>query len=114
MRLFELRCTEEFTVAKTCAESYNQKKTAKEHDLDDQTILSSAENFGTVSVCSGGVIHINLPHCSLKFMPSDFLKFSDLVGQARLNFSAPPRGAKPQLHLISSEKEDMPSEEPAE
>jgi hypothetical protein len=83
----------------------------KEHDLDDQTILSSAENFGTVSVCSGGVVHINLPHCSLRFMPSDFVKFSDLIGQARLNFNAPARGAKPHLHVISSEKENKPSEE---
>jgi hypothetical protein len=86
----------------------------KEHDLDDQTILSSAENFGTVSVCPGGVVHINLPHCSLKFMPSDFVKFSDLIGQARLNFNAPARGAKPHLHVITSEKENKPSEEPAD
>ncbi|MGO9567511.1 MAG: hypothetical protein ACLP5H_08230 [Desulfomonilaceae bacterium] len=104
----------DITVAKTCAESYNEKKTAKEPDLDDQTILSSEENFGTVSVCPGGVVHINLPHCSLKFMPSDFVKFSDLIGQARLNFNAPPRGAKPHLHVISSEKENKPSEEPTD
>lgn len=86
----------------------------KEHDLDDQTILSSAENFGTVSVCPGGVVHVNLPHCSLKFMPSDFVKFSDLIGQARLNYNAPARGAKPHLHVISSEKENKPSEEPTD
>ncbi|MGB6066404.1 MAG: hypothetical protein WBG50_16505 [Desulfomonilaceae bacterium] len=79
--------------------------------MDDQTILSSVENFGTVSVCQGGVVHINLPHCSLKFVASDFLKFSDLIGQARLNFDLPPRGTKPHLHVISAEKENKPSEE---
>jgi hypothetical protein len=105
---------EEFGVAKTCAESYNEIKMAKEHILDDQTILSSAENFGTVSVCPGGVVHINLPHCSLKFVPSDFEKFSDLIGQARLNFNSPPRGAKTRLHVISSEKETDPSQEGTE
>ncbi len=82
--------------------------------MDDQTILSSSENFGTVSVCPGGVVHINLPHCSLKFTPSDFEKFSELIGQARLNFNAPPRGAKPHLHVISSEKEATVQEEPTE
>jgi hypothetical protein len=82
--------------------------------LDDQTILASTENFGTVSVCPGGVVHINLPHCSLKFMPSDFTKFSDLIGQARLNFNTPARGTKPHLHVISSEKENKPPEEPAD
>jgi hypothetical protein len=114
VRPYALGWTTEFSVAKTCAESYNEEKRAKEHVLDDQTILSSAENFGTVSVCPGGIVHINLPHCSLKFAPSDFVKFSELIGQARLNFNAPPRGAKPQLHVISSDKEDRTSGEPAE
>lgn len=114
MRPAALKRLKEITVAKTYTESYNEGKLAKEHNLDDQTILSSTENFGTVSVCSGGVIHINLPHCSLKFMPSDFVKFSDLIGQARLNFDSPPRGAKPHLHVVTSEKENKPSEEPGE
>jgi hypothetical protein len=60
------------------------------------------------------VVHINLPHCSLKFMPSDFVKFADLIGQARLNFNAPPRGAKPHLHVICSEKETETLQDPAE
>ena len=78
--------------------------------LDDQTIISSEENFGTVAVCPGGVVHINLAHCSLKFVASDFLKFSDLISQARLKFDPPPRGGKPHLHVISAEKESDPSE----
>ena len=72
--------------------------------MDDQTVLASSENFGTVSVCPGGVVHINLPHCSLKFLPSDFVKFSELIAKARLKFDPPLRGdGKPHLQLVSTE-----------
>jgi hypothetical protein len=72
--------------------------------VDDQTVLASSENFGTVSVCPGGVVHINLPHCSLKFLPSDFVKFSELIAKARLKFDLPLRGdGKPRLQIVSTE-----------
>jgi hypothetical protein len=75
--------------------------------LDDHTILAVTDNFGTVSVCPGGVVHVNLPHFTLKFLPSDFLKFSDLVAEARLNFDAPKKSAgKPNLHVVSRDKSD--------
>lgn len=72
----------------------------------DDTILASEENLGNVSVCPGGVVHINLTHCSLKFLPSDFLKFSELISKARLNFDSPRRGdGKPRLHVVCNETE---------
>ena len=74
--------------------------------MDDQTVLASTENFGTVSVCPGGVVHINLPHCSLKFLPSDFVKFAELIAKARVKFEQPVRpDGKPRLQLVPSETE---------
>lgn len=76
--------------------------------MDDQTILASSENFGTVSVCPGGVVHINLPHCSLKFLPSDFTKFAELIALARIKFDQPVRGdGKPRLQIVSSEDDSV-------
>ncbi len=78
--------------------------------MDDQTILASEENFGTVTVCPGGVVHIHLPHCSLKFLATDFVKFHDLIAKARLQFDLPRRGdGKPRLHVVSPEKKDQPA-----
>lgn len=72
----------------------------------DDTILASEENLGNVTVCPGGVVHINLAHCSLKFLPSDFVKFSKLISKARLNFDSPRRGdGKPRLHVVCNETE---------
>ena len=80
--------------------------------MDDHTILASDADFGTVSVCPGGVIHVNLPHYSLKFVPSDFIKFSDLMDKARLNFGKRQRlsEGKPGLKLVSRDPTD-PDEE---
>lgn len=75
--------------------------------MDDQTILASEENFGNVTVCPGGVVHVNLAHLSLKFVPSDFTKFSNLISKARLKFDAPaPEKTKPRLHLVPDERAD--------
>jgi hypothetical protein len=69
--------------------------------LSDQTILVDDENFGNVIVCPGGVVHINLAHVSLKFLPEDFLKFADLVGKAHRKYEAPLlTDNKPRLHLV--------------
>jgi hypothetical protein len=77
--------------------------------LEDQRILANVENFGTVSVCSGGVVHVNLPHCSLKFIPSDFSKFCELIAKARMNFEPPLRASgKSRLQVVTSEPEDEP------
>jgi hypothetical protein len=82
----------------------NYRINDKEQLLDDQTILATSENFGTVSVCHGGVVHINLPHCSLKFLPSDFTKFCELIGNARMKFDAPKRpDGKARLQLVPSD-----------
>jgi hypothetical protein len=79
--------------------------------LDEQTILASEENFGNVAVCPGGIVHVNLTHCSLKFLPQDFVKFSELVGRAILKYQASPAqtSGKPRLHLVSSEATDEKS-----
>jgi len=72
--------------------------------VDDHTVLASSENFGTVSMCPGGVVHINLPHCSLKFLPADFVKFAELIAKARIKFDQPVRSdGKPRLQIVSSE-----------
>ncbi|MBI4966057.1 MAG: hypothetical protein HY913_22445 [Desulfomonile tiedjei] len=72
--------------------------------MEDQTILATSENFGTVSVCHGGVVHINLPHCSLKFLPADFAKFCELIANARMKFDLPRRAdGKPHLQLVPSD-----------
>jgi|GEM_PF-484428 len=101
-------------VAKTCNGLYNVTKPAfKEPYLDDQTILATSEDFGTVSVCPGGVVHVNLAHCSLKFLPSDFLKFSELMAEAQRNFDPPRRlTGRPLLQVVSSEtRGDTPPDE---
>ncbi len=87
----------------------------KGKNVDDQTILASSENFGNVTVCPGGIIHVNLPHCSLKFMPSDFVKFTELIGKARINFdSSSQPNTKPRLHLVSSDPEPPSAPEKTE
>jgi hypothetical protein len=74
--------------------------------VDDQIILANAENFGTVTVCPGGVVHVHLPHCSLKFMPSDFERFYKLIAQASAKYEAPRPSGKPRLQVVQSTSED--------
>ncbi|MGC8603954.1 MAG: hypothetical protein ACP5VS_09725 [Desulfomonilaceae bacterium] len=72
--------------------------------MEDHTILATEENFGAVSVCPGGIVHINMAHLTLKLLPSDFEKFSDLVAKARLNFAPPKRTeGKPHLQVVTTE-----------
>ncbi|MDA8407843.1 MAG: hypothetical protein M0T73_13435 [Deltaproteobacteria bacterium] len=74
--------------------------------MEDHTILATEENFGAVSVCPGGIVHINLAHLTLKLLPADFEKFSDLVAKAKLNFARPKRTeGKPHLQVVTSEPE---------
>ena len=75
--------------------------------MEDPTILASDQTLGNVSVCPGGVVHINLPHCSLKLLPSDFVKFSDLISKARMRFDPPVRGdGKPRLQVVANDSHD--------
>ncbi len=72
--------------------------------MDEHTILADDENFGNVVVCPGGVVHVNLTHFSLKFVPEEFLKFSELIDKARRKYEAPQLiGSKPRLHLVASD-----------
>lgn len=84
--------------------------------MDDQTILADDPNFGNVTVCVGGVVHVNLPYCSLKFVPTDFERFAELIGQARLKMRDIPGATdgKPRLQLVSSKTDDLPSSDPVE
>ncbi|MBI5249164.1 MAG: hypothetical protein HY912_06690 [Desulfomonile tiedjei] len=83
--------------------------------MEDHTILASSDNFGNVTVCPGGVVHVNLSHCSLKFTPSDFVKLSELIAKARISFDSPRKGsAKPHLQLVTSDQERTPSQEKPE
>jgi hypothetical protein len=80
--------------------------------LDEQTILASEENFGNVSVCQGGVVHVNLVHMTIKFLPGDFEKFAQLISRARMNLEAGrPTRSKPRLQVVSPEP---PGEEPTD
>jgi len=80
--------------------------------VDDQRILASQEDFGNVSVCPGGVVHVNLVHVSLKLVPADFIKLSELISQARRNLDAPPRSpGKPVLQVVSPRLQDDPGGE---
>lgn len=73
--------------------------------MDDHTILSTEENFGAVSVCPGGIVHINLAHVTLKFLPSDFEKFCDLIAKAKLRTVRPMRTeGKPKLQVVTTDK----------
>ncbi len=79
--------------------------------MDDTKILASDPNFGNVSVCAGGVVHINLPHVTLKFLPADFVRFSDLVAEARGNAQEQlgQESGRPHLHVVHT-KTDTDSE----
>jgi len=75
--------------------------------VDDQIVLATSDNFGNVTVCPGGVVHVNLAHVSLKLLPSEFIKLSDLISQARIRFESPVRSAgKPSLQLVSPRTPD--------
>ncbi len=80
--------------------------------MDDQTILAESESFGNITMCPGGIVHVNLAHLSLKFLPEDFVKLSDLVAKARHNMDTPPRGdGKPRLTVVSADRDAGPSTE---
>jgi len=83
--------------------------------VDDHTILASDGNFGTVTVCPGGVVHINLAHLSLKFVASDFVRFSELLNRARVTYEGRPLqvAGKPHLQLVSPERPDDEPSDPA-
>ncbi|MEW6351572.1 MAG: hypothetical protein AB1646_21170 [Thermodesulfobacteriota bacterium] len=78
--------------------------------MDDHKILASSENYGTVSLCAGGVVHVNLTHLTLRLIPSDFEKLADLIIQARANYQAVSRtkDEKPRLRVVSEKKDDQP------
>ena len=79
--------------------------------MDDQKILSSDDGFGAVTMCPGGVVHVNLPHYTLKFLPTEFERFSDLIAKARMNQDRPRKSdQRPKLQLVSSENEEDESE----
>lgn len=81
--------------------------------MEDQTILASDETLGNITVCPGGVVHINLPHCSLKLLPSDFVKLSELVSKARMRFDPPIRGdGKPRLQVVTNDTQDGAGSDP--
>jgi hypothetical protein len=86
--------------------------------VDDHTILAEESGFGAVTTCPGGVVHINMPHLTLKFVPADFVKFADLIARARLQFrdGAAVTGRKPRLRLAPSpaETSEDGSGDPAE
>ena len=76
--------------------------------VDEHTILAADNDFGTVSVCPGGVVHVNLAHYSLKFVPADFTKLAELIGKARLNLGDRPQltAGKPHLQVVSRDSQD--------
>ncbi len=75
--------------------------------MDDHTILATEDDFGNVSVCPGGVVHVNLVHISLKFLPQDFARLCELVAKAKQNLDAPRTSvSKPRLHVVPSETEE--------
>lgn len=84
--------------------------------LDEQTILANDPEFGNVTVCPGGLVHVNLVHVSLKFGPSDFVRLCELMGKARLNFEGRqrPKDGKPRLQLVPCETDEEPSTDPKE
>ncbi len=84
--------------------------------MDELKILAGLEGFGNVSVCPGGIIHINLPHCSLKFTPSDFAKFAELIAQAGLKAEARQvrTEGKPQLRIVGPGNDEEPPTDPRE
>ena len=79
--------------------------------MEDQTILANDPDFGNVTVCPGGVVHVNLLHVSLKFGPSDFVRLSDLMAQARNSFEnrQRPKGGKPRLQIVGPEDAEDPT-----
>lgn len=79
--------------------------------MDEDTLLAEIESFGNVTICPGGVVHVNLAHLSLKFMPEDFQRFSDLMAKARVKYESrsPRPDGKPKLQLISNPDEDESS-----
>ena len=82
--------------------------------MEEQTILASDPEFGNVTVCPGGVVHVNLVHLSLKFGPSDFVRLCDLLAKARLSFENQQRpvSGKPHLQLVSDEDPEEPDSDP--
>jgi hypothetical protein len=92
-------------VLQSCLSDHTMKSGPQEDKaVDEVEILAGLEDFGNVSICPGGIIHINLPHCSLKFTPSDFSRFAELIGLARLKTEARQvtTDGKPQLQIVPS------------
>jgi hypothetical protein len=81
--------------------------------LDEDTILAEEGNFGNVTTCPGGVIHVNLAHLSLKFLPEDFVRFTDLMSRARGKFETkrPRPDGKPKLQVVTNSQDDEDSGE---
>ena len=84
--------------------------------MDEHTILAASDDFGTISICPGGVIHVNLAHYSLKFLPAEFTKLADLMGKARLNLGDRPQltSGKPRLQVVSRDPQDCSAPDPTE
>lgn len=79
--------------------------------MDDQSILSSIDGFGAVTTCPGGVVHVNLPHFTLKFLPEDFQRFAELIAKARMNQDRPRKiEQRPRLQVVSTETDESDDE----
>lgn len=77
--------------------------------MEDHKTLAVSEDFGLVTECPGGIIHIHLHHMTLKFMPNDFAKLTDLLIQARAQCDLPQKtGAKPHLQIVAPSQTETP------
>jgi hypothetical protein len=82
--------------------------------VEEHTILATDDDFGTISLCPGGVVHVNLAHYGLKFVPSDFMKLAELVAKARANLGNRPQLAAGKPHLQVVPRDSQQSEPPSE
>jgi hypothetical protein len=71
--------------------------------------LASDDSFGVITICPGGVVHVHLPHVTVKLLPHEFLKLAELAAHAKvaLNAARPP-AEKPHLRLVSQEDPPAP------
>jgi hypothetical protein len=77
--------------------------------MEDHKTLAISEDFGLVTECPGGIIHVHLHHMTLKFMPNDFVKLTDLLNKARAQCDAPQKGCgKPHLQIVGPPPTDTP------
>ena len=78
--------------------------------MDEFSILADEPDFGNISMCPGGIVHVNLAHVSLKMNSSDFKRFADLIGRANQKLSDQsnrPVGS-PRLHVVPPNAETPP------